>query len=777
MLPLSVRRPAVTILLVAVVGAIVHAVSTIGGPLPGPLPLFPPDNWWNLDVSSLPLDPGSDAFMNFVGRTRQAHPDFGGDVSTGSVEIYGYPYVVVDSTVPLKTVQFDYSDESDGVDHTTNQSFPFYPIPDEAITQPHWIENGEPGNQDLRGSSDRHMLIVDKDQKRLFELFSVFYDGTQWHAGSGAFFDLTTNARRPDGWTSADAAGLAMLPGLVRYDEVYGTAEINHAFRVTVRSTNGYVYPASHRAGSTSGALPMGARLRMKQAKNISTYPADMQKIFRAMKKYGLIVADNGSDLYVSGTYDTRWNNNILNPAFHSLTGNDFEVVQLGIKPAPVTADSVLPASGSGSAQTFTLTYSDGNGAADLATAWAWINATFASTSANSCLFYYNRPTNALLLLNDAGTAWTPAALGAAGTLQNSQCAIAMGSSTTVSSSGNTLTINVAITFKPSFSGAKNFYQYAAGSSSNSGWQTRGTWTVSGAAVMVTADSASPSNGSGLAQTFALQYSDTLGAADLTTVWAWFSPSLTSNAASSCLLYFDRASGTLFLLNDAATQWTGSAIASAGTLQNSQCRIALGGNSTAVPGGTTLTLNLAVTFASSYSGTRNIYMYGAGAGGTVNSGWQARGSWTVVATTVTADSVSPSSGTGAAQAFAFQYSDSAGATDLATAWVWLTPSFGASAAQSCMLYYNRPVNTLYLLNDAGTQWTGAIVGTSATLQNSQCSASLSGTTASLAGTTLTLSVPLTFAPAFTGSKNIFIFGANAAGLNSGWQSRGAWNVP
>jgi hypothetical protein len=478
MLPLSARRPALTILLVAAVVAIVHAVSTIGGPLPGPLPLFPPDNWWNLDVSSLPLDPGSDAFMNFVGRTRQAHPDFGGDVSTGSVEVYGYPYVVVDSTVPLKTVQFDYSDESDGVDHTTNQSFPFYPIPDEAITQPHWIENGEPGNQDLRGSSDRHMLIVDKDHKRLFELFSVFYDGTQWHAGSGAFFDLTTNARRPDGWTSADAAGLAMLPGLVRYDEVYGTAEINHAFRVTVRATNGYVYPASHRAGSTSGALPMGARLRMKQARDISTYPADMQKIFRAMKKYGLIVADNGSDLYVSGTYDTRWNNDILNPAFHSLTGNDFEVVQLGIKPPTVTADSVSPASGSGSVQSFALKYSDSAGAADLGTAWTWISSTSASTAANSCMFYYNRPANTLLLLNDAATAWTSATLGATGTLQNSQCSIAMGSSTTASSSGNTLTINAAVRFKPAFNGTKNLSLYAAGSTSNSGWQTRGSWTA-----------------------------------------------------------------------------------------------------------------------------------------------------------------------------------------------------------------------------------------------------------------------------------------------------------
>ena len=120
------------------------------------------------------------------------------------------------------------------------------------------------------------------------------------------------------------------MPGLVRYDEVFGTQEIRHAFRVTVRATNGYVYPASHRAGSTQGALPMGARLRLKSSRNISGFTPEVQRIFRAMQRYGLIVADNGSDMYVSGTYDTRWNNSVLNPAFRALTANDFEVVRLG---------------------------------------------------------------------------------------------------------------------------------------------------------------------------------------------------------------------------------------------------------------------------------------------------------------------------------------------------------------------------------------------------------------------------------------------------------------
>jgi hypothetical protein len=333
--PSLLRRSVLAVVLVIGSWTVLVAAATLGGPLPGPLPLFPPDNWWNLDISTAPVDPNSTAYITFVnnGSLRRLHPDFGGDVSPGSVQNYGMPYVVVDGTTTKRSVIFQYASESDGVNHTTGASFPFYPIPNEAITQPHWVEGGEPGHVDLRSSSDRHLILVDRDNRHLYELFNVFYDGVQWRAGSGAFFDLDTNARRPEGWTSADAAGLAILPGLVRYDEVFGTDEIRHAFRVTVRSTNGYVYPASHRAGSTAGALPMGARLRLKASVNLSGFAPEIQRIFRAMQRHGLIVADNGSDMYITGTYDTRWNNAILNPAFRALTASDFDVIQLGYNP------------------------------------------------------------------------------------------------------------------------------------------------------------------------------------------------------------------------------------------------------------------------------------------------------------------------------------------------------------------------------------------------------------------------------------------------------------
>ena len=327
-------------MLAVAASTLVSALAILNGPLPTPFPLFPRDNWWNLDISTAPVDAASASYISFVGATRRLHPDFGGDASPGSVDIYGFPYIVVDSSVPKQVVQFQWPDESDGVNHSTETSYPFYPIPVEAQTQPHWVEGGAPGNVDQRSSADRHMLIVDRDARTLYELYNVFFDGSTWHAGSGAFFDLSRNDRRPDTWTSADAAGLAILPGLVRYDEALGTSEIGHAFRVTVRATNGYVYPASHRAGSTLGALPMGARLRLKSTKNLSGYTADVQRIFRAMQRYGLIVADNGSDMYISGAYDTRWNNSVLNPAFGSLMASDFEVVSLGYNPPTATPPS-----------------------------------------------------------------------------------------------------------------------------------------------------------------------------------------------------------------------------------------------------------------------------------------------------------------------------------------------------------------------------------------------------------------------------------------------------
>jgi len=305
--------------------------------LPSPLPLFPADNWWNTDVSAAPVDPNSANFVSFIGAATGMHPDFGGDDPGVANGIYGMIYAVVPGTQPLEVVDFStgYPAESDPGAPGRPAG---YPIPVGARAEPKWIEGGQPGGGP---GGDRHMLLVDKDRRILFELYATRWDAVagKWRADSGAVFLLDANGRRPEGWTSADAAGLAILPGLVRYDEAFGVDPIRHAFRVTLDFTKGYVFPASHDA-STSGnanALPLGGRLRLKASKDISGYPTAVQKIFQAMKTYGLIVADNGSDMYISGAYDTRWNNDVLNPAFAALKASDFEVVERGWRPPVVT--------------------------------------------------------------------------------------------------------------------------------------------------------------------------------------------------------------------------------------------------------------------------------------------------------------------------------------------------------------------------------------------------------------------------------------------------------
>ena len=328
---------ALAIATVALVSA--AAPPALSGSLGG-RQVLPNTNWWNLDISHAPLDPNSAAYINFVsGRvgsnttaTRRLHPDFGPSP-------YGIPYVVVSGDQPLVSpVWTAYGDESDDAAPGRPAG---YPIPPEAKTQADYIEGAVPGGG---LSGDRHLLIVDRDNWLLYETAATYWNAgaNRWEANCGAIFDLSRNGRRPETWTSADAAGLAIFPGLVRYDEAYGTAEITHAFRVTVRSTNGYVWPASHRAGSTAGALPMGARLRLKASKDLSGYTPEMRRIFRAMQRYGLIVADNGSDMYVTGTMDARWDNGVLNPAFHGLTADDFDVVQLGWRGNPPTSPTNL---------------------------------------------------------------------------------------------------------------------------------------------------------------------------------------------------------------------------------------------------------------------------------------------------------------------------------------------------------------------------------------------------------------------------------------------------
>jgi hypothetical protein len=278
-----------------------------GPPASGTLPnlagcdVFPADNPWNRDVSQDPVDPSSDAYIASIGASRFLHPDFGSDPS------YGIPWTAVPGSQPRVPMSFDYSDESDPGP---------YPFPRDAP-----IEAG----------GDRHVLVVDRDACRLYETFDSHYVGPGWHCGSGAVFDLRSNALRPDGWTSADAAGLPILPGLARLEEVQ-SGQIRHALRFTTRRTQrGYVHPATHFASDSSDAdlPPMGLRVRLKASYDVARFHGMSRVILEALRRYGMFLADNGSDWFVSGETNRAWDDDDLEQ-LKDVPGSAFEVVRLG---------------------------------------------------------------------------------------------------------------------------------------------------------------------------------------------------------------------------------------------------------------------------------------------------------------------------------------------------------------------------------------------------------------------------------------------------------------
>ena len=442
--------------------------------------------------------------------------------------------------------------------------------------------------------------------------------------------------------------------------------------------------------------------------------------------------------------------------------------------PPTVSAVSVTPNTGSGSSQTFQFVSSDTNGATDLNQVWVWITPAFSNSSANSCLFFYNRAANVLNLLNDAGNAWMSMTPGTAGTQQNSQCGVDV-STTTVAPSGNNLTLSMPVSFKTGYAGAKQVWMYAAGTSANSGWQQRGSWTATDPPAPVSAVSVTPNTGSGSVQTFQFLASDTNGAGDLNQVWVWITPAFSTSSANSCLFYYNRAGNVLNLLNDAGNSWMPMNPGIAGILQNSQCSLNAGAT-TVTPSGNNLTLSIPVSFKAAYAGNQQVWVYAGGGAG--NSGWQQKGAWTATAPSspvVSAVSVSPNTGGGLTQTFQFLASDSNGSADLTQVWVWFTAAFSNVSANSCLLYYSQTANQVYLLNDAGNSWMPMTPGTAGTLQNSQCSLNVGSMALTPSSANLTLSVPMTFKAAYAGAKQVWMYAAGGVG-NSSWQQRGSWSV-
>jgi hypothetical protein len=284
-----------------------HIANAFGSVTVGGCPLFPADNIWNRDISSLPVHRNSANYIASIGPTSHVHADFGAGLYGGGP--IGIPYTVVTGSQPYVSVSFTYAGESNPGP---------YPIPTNTP-----IEGGS------QSSGDRHVIVVDSGTCNLYEMFASYpQNNGSWKAGSGAVWNLNADALRPSTWTSADAAGLPILPGLVRFDEV-ASGVINHALRFTVNSTQrAFLWPGRHYASSNTNPNlpPMGLRLRLKATVNISSFSRTNQVILTALKHYGMFVADNGSSWFISGVPDNRWNNDDLH-ALGVIPGSDFEVI------------------------------------------------------------------------------------------------------------------------------------------------------------------------------------------------------------------------------------------------------------------------------------------------------------------------------------------------------------------------------------------------------------------------------------------------------------------
>ena len=474
------------------------------------------------------------------------------------------------------------------------------------------------------------------------------------------------------------------------------------------------------------------------------------------------VAVDQTGNIYIAG-WTLSSNFPVLNAYQFVNAGNYGAFVTKVNQGAPPATVGVTPNTGAGSTQTFAFQYSDSAGASDLTTVFALFNSSAITT--NGCLVTYARAANTLTLATDAGAAPGSSITPGSGSQQNSQCVL-NGAGSSASLSGNVLTLNLAITFQPAFSGNQNIYLQAASPSGLSGWQQRGSWTVPAGPPL--AVSVTPGSGSGIAQAFGFAFSDPRGAAAISSVSVLFNNTL--SGVGGCYVLFYRGSSAMYLANNTNSAWLGPlTLGQSGTLQNSQCTVNAA-TSSALSSGNNLTLNLAVTFQTTFSGARNIYMevYDG-----LDSGWQLKGSWTVFSATLGPVSVTPASGTGSNQTFSFVFSDPQGYTAIST--VSMIFNTTLSGTGGCYLLYYRGSNVLYLANDANAAWLGPFtLGQSSTIQNSQCGVNTAGSSASGSGNNLTVNLALSFQTAFQGTRNVYMEVYD--GADSGWQQKGAWTV-
>jgi hypothetical protein len=429
---------------------------------------------------------------------------------------------------------------------------------------------------------------------------------------------------------------------------------------------------------------------------------------------------------------------------------------------------SVSPTSGFGNTATFTATFSDSGGAASLTTVAILLNS--AAATDYSCYITYAPATGQFTLANDVVSSGGTTATPGGATVQNDQCTL-NGAASSVSLSGNSLSVTVALAFLPDFAGNKSIYLYAADANADTGWVSEGSWDVTIPLPQPFANSVSPNSGLGAAQTFTFVFSDTQNVSNVTGIGMLFSSSPTT-FTNACYLLYDGTKGVLGLYWDSMLGQNDRSISSQTILQNSQCAI---GASTFTIAGLTMTISLNITFKGGFDGTTNIYMYASDYAYGVNTGWVQRGTFTVAAPgTPTVGGVVPASGSGAAQRYTFTISDPGGSTLIDNVSILFAPTFNMISA--CYLVWDGTARTISLgYENPANGATPGTLGSNAIISNNQCNLYLANSTIAFADTTVTLTLDLTFNGSFAGTKNAYVL-AGAPGFNSGWVVAGTWTV-
>jgi hypothetical protein len=508
------------------------------------------------------------------------------------------------------------------------------------------------------------------------------------------------------------------------------------------------VYPGSNAAVSNPNCSLAGAGLTKSVSGNsvTLTMPLSLSSSYTGAKNFYVAVTDVGglsSGWVTAGTWSSA-------------------------QPAAPTVASVAPSSGAGPSQLFAVTLSDTNGNADIASALLLVNNTL--NGQNACFISYNRSANAFYLFRDVDNLWQLIYPGSGASVSNGICTIS-GATLLASASGNTITLMVPLAFNSGFTGAKNFYASAADSGGlSSGWITAGTWNPSQSSAP-TVTSVTPSTGAGASQLFTITLNDTNGNSDIVSALLLINTTLTGQSA--CFISYNRAANAFYLFRDSDNLWQLLYPGSNASVSNGNCTIS-GTSLAASASGNVLTLAIPLSFSSSFAGAKNFYASVADAGG-LSSDWITAGAWnpaSSVAPTVT--SVNPSSGKGASQTFALTLADANGNTDMASALILINNSVNGNNA--CFISYNRSVDAFYLLRDSDGIWQLIYPGSAGSVTNNNCTITGAGLASSVSGNSLTLTLPLSFKPAFAGPKSFFANVTDSTALASGWVAAGTWIV-